>query len=79
MYCEGRGIPQPDAAACYAWLRLAQEEQNPILNGIVQNALSVVRASATAEELQNGETLLATLRRSPEEKQERKKISLDFF
>ena len=79
MYCEGQGISQPDAAACYAWLKMVQEEQNPILNGIVQNALSVVRSNATPEELENGEKVLASLKKTPEEKQEEKSISLDFF
>ena len=51
MYCEGKGISQPDAASCYAWLKIAQEEQNPVLNGLIQNALSVVKSNATEEEL----------------------------
>ncbi|MGN0919220.1 MAG: hypothetical protein ACI4OR_00440 [Alphaproteobacteria bacterium] len=79
MYCEGKGIPQPDAAACYAWLKMAQEEQNPILNGLVQLSLSAVRSNATPEELKNGEALLETLQKSPEEKQERKSATLNFF
>ena len=79
MYCEGSGIEQPDAVSCYAWLKMAQEEQNPILNGIIQSALSVVRSNATPEELENGEKLLETLKKTPEEKQEEKSISLDFF
>ena len=79
MYCEGKGLAQPDAAACYAWLKIAQEEQNPTLNGLVQTALSTVRANATEEELKNGEMLLETLQKSPEEKQEEKSATLDFF
>lgn len=79
MYCEGKGVPQPDAVACYAWLRMAQEEQNPMLNGLVQTALSTVRSNATTDELKNGETLFETLQKSPEEKQEEKTSTLDFF
>ena len=79
MYCEGKGLAQPDAAACYAWLKMAQEEQNPILNGLIQTALATVRASATEEELTNGEALLESLQKTPEEKQEEKSATLDFF
>ena len=79
MYCEGKGIPQPDAVACYAWLKMVQEEQNPVLNSLVQNALSVVEKSATPEELASGEEMLKNLRKSPEEKQEEKSSMLNFF
>lgn len=79
MYCEGKGISQPDAASCYAWLKIAQEEQNPVLNGLIQNALSVVKSNATEEELASGNTLFESLKKSPEEKQEEKSSVLDFF
>ena len=79
MYCEGSGIAQPDAVSCYVWLKMAQEEQNPILNGIVQTALSIVRANATPEELKNGEKMFASLKKTPEEKEEKKTLSFDFF
>ena len=79
MYCEGKGIPQPDAVQCYAWLKLAQEEQNPILNALIQNALSVVKSNATDEELTAGEELLATMQKTPEEKQEEKSAGFSFF
>ena len=79
MYCEGKGVEQPDAAACYAWLKMVQEEQNPVLNSLVQNALAVVEKNATPEELAAGEELLKTLQKTPEEKQEEKSSMLSFF
>lgn len=79
MYCEGKGIPQPDAMACYAWLKVAQEEQNPILNALIQNALSVVKANATPEELSAGEELFSKMQKSPEEKEEEKSAGFNFF
>ncbi|MBR6231732.1 MAG: sel1 repeat family protein [Alphaproteobacteria bacterium] len=79
MYCEGQGISQPDAASCYAWLKIAQKEQNPILNGLIQNALNLVEQSATKEELDAGRELMKTLEKSPEEKTEKKANILNFF
>ena len=79
MFCEGKGLSQPDAVSCYAWLKVAQEEQNPVLNGLIQNALSVVKANATDEELTAGNTLFESLKKSPEEKEEQKTSILDFF
>ena len=79
MYCEGSGIQQPDASSCYAWLRLAQAGKSPILNGVVQNALSVVHENATSEELENGEKIFATLQSSPAEKQDEKGMGFSFF
>ena len=79
MYCEGQGLAQPDAMACYAWLKMAQEEQNPILNTLVQSALSVVKANATPEELASGEELFAKMKKTPEEKQEEKSSGFSFF
>ena len=79
MYCEGKGTSQPDAVSCYAWLKVAQEERNPVLNGLVQDALATVRANATPEEISAGEEMLKTLKKSPEEKQEEKSSTLNFF
>ena len=71
MFCEGKTLAQPDAVACYAWLKIAQEEQNPILNGLIQNSLALVRSSATKEELQAGETMFEMLQKTTEEKEEK--------
>ena len=79
MYCEGKGLSQPDAASCYAWLKMAQEEQNPVLNSLIQSALSLVKANATEEELTAGNVLFESLKKSPEEKQEEKSSVLNFF
>ena len=79
MYCEGKGLAQPDAVQCYAWLKIAQEEQNPVLNALIQNALSVVRSNATSEELTAGEELFISMQKTPEEKQEEKSSILSFF
>ena len=79
MYCEGQGIEQPDAAACYAWLKIAQKEQNPILNGLIQNALNLVEQNATQEELSAGRELMKTLEKSPEEKETKKSGVFNFF
>ena len=77
MYCEGQGISQPDAAACYAWLKIAQKEQNPVLNGLIQNAISVVEQNATEEELAAGKEMIKSLEKTPEEKQSQR--SFNFF
>ena len=79
MFCEGKGIAQPDAVACYAWLKVAQAEQNPILNGLIQSSLSVVRSNATPEELEAGEKMFSTLQKTPEEKEQAKNSFLSFF
>ena len=79
MYCEGQGMSQPDAVQCYVWLKMAQEKQNPILNALVQGALSVVKSNATPEELAAGDELFEKSKKSPEEKQEEKASGFSFF
>jgi TPR repeat protein len=57
MSCEGLGISQPDAVGCYAWLKQVVLDKNPIYNSLAQNALSIVRSQATAQEIEQGEDL----------------------
>ncbi len=54
MYCEGIGISQPDAAACYAWLLNVQNAKDPVLNVLAQQAIAIVQSSATQDELTRG-------------------------
>jgi len=54
MYCNGIGISQPDAAECYAWLSLVKEADDPMYIFLAQNAISIVRSTATSEELEAG-------------------------
>ena len=78
MYCAGEGVEQPDAAQCYAWLLVAEEKQNPVLNGLIQNALSVVQSTATEEELSAGKERVKELSLGPQPK-EGKFFGLNFF
>ena len=57
FYCEGRSV-DPDASECYAWLLTVQSAQDPILNGLAQQALATVRSIATPLELERGEAKL---------------------
>ena len=79
MFCEGEGIAQPDASNCYAWLKMAQEEQTPLLNGLIQISLETVRANTTPEEIERGENIFNSLKKSPEEKIKEKNSNLSFF
>ena len=75
--CEGwNGMP--NAAECYRWLLNISDTPDPVLNGLVQQALLAVLSSATPEELERGKTLLANSQKENEEATKKKKI-LDFF
>ena len=53
-YCEGwAGVP--DAARCYGWLLITSETPDPVLNGLIQQALLTVRSNATPDELERGQ------------------------
>ena len=80
MLCEGVGISQPDASACYAWLMNVVEAKNPIYNALAQSALSVVRTQATQDELKRGEELLAKIKKeTPEKGKSSKNSSFSLF
>lgn len=76
-YCEG-WADAPDAAHCYGWLLITSETPDPILNGLIQQALLTVRANATPEELERGK-LQAENFKKKEAKDEKEKKIWDFF
>ena len=58
MYCEGRGVENPDIPQCYKWLLTADQLAGPSMKFTVQNALLSVKENATPEELAAGEKLV---------------------
>ena len=58
---------------------MAQEEQTPLLNGLIQISLETVRANTTPEEIERGENIFNSLKKSPEEKIKEKNSNLSFF
>lgn len=54
MYCEGRGVPNPDASVCYGWLLISSKTADPNLTLSIQSAILAVEAEATTEELLRG-------------------------
>ena len=77
FYCEGRSV-NPDAAECYAWLLAVQNAQDPVLNGLTQQAIAAVRANATPLELERGEAKMSG-RENPEKKDSKVEQVLDFL
>jgi len=76
-YCEGwAGIP--DASLCYAWLLITSNTPDPVLNGLIQQALLTVRANATPDEIERGKKQAENLKKQ-EEKEEKEKKIWDFF
>ena len=76
-YCEGWAAA-PDATMCYAWLLVAAEKPNPVLNGLTQKALLAVRSNATSAELERGKAKAETIKKNSTHEKTEKKI-LDFF
>lgn len=54
MYCEGRGVENPDASVCYGWLLTSAKTADQNLTLSVQSAILAVEAEATADELTKG-------------------------
>ena len=79
MFCEGEGISQPDAATCYAWLLNVQKAKDPVLNGLAQSALAVVRANATSDELTRGQVISEQLKGTVNDEQKHKKKNAGFL
>ena len=75
MYCDGSGISQPDASECYAWLLQVQQAQDPMYAILAQNALNVVRSSATKEELELGKAKSNQLGKNPSKSERKTKKS----
>ncbi len=76
-YCEGWSTP-PDAAKCYNWLLLTKETPDPVLNGLIQQAILTVRANATPDELKRGESQAAAYQKKTQDKEKEKSI-FDLF
>ena len=76
-YCEGWD-GTPDAAECYRWLLNVSDTPDPVLNGLVQQALLAVKASATPADLERGQELLEKSQKASEEAGKKKRL-LDFF
>ena len=76
-YCEG-WAGDPDPARCYSWLLTTRETPDPILNGVIQQALLTVKENATADEIQLGQDM-ADERKKKENKAEKKRKIWDFF
>ena len=76
-YCEGwAGVT--DASQCYGWLLTTSSTPDPILNGVIQQALLTVRANATADELERGQKQAENFKKQ-EAKDEKEKKIWDFF
>ncbi len=76
-YCEG-WADAPDASRCYGWLLLNSETPDPVLNGVIQQALLTVRANATPDELDRGKKQAESFRQKEAHDEKEKKI-WDFF
>jgi len=76
-YCEG-WADAPDAGRCYGWLLLNAETPDPVLNGVIQQALLTVRANATPDELERGKKQAESFK-VQEAKDEKEKKIWDFF
>ncbi len=67
MYCEGRGMENPDAVTCYGWLLSAAQKQDSPIAQMIQNATDTVKEQMTEEELNQGKAL-ADARQAPQVK-----------
>ena len=76
-YCSGDG-EVPNSPKCYAWLLIASETQDPVLNTPIQQALVAVRANATPQELEQGQALYDEMKNKGVD-QSKEKGFLDFF
>jgi len=76
-YCEG-WADAPDSSRCYGWLLLNAETPDPVLNGLIQQALITVRANATPDELERGKTQAEAFKKQSAKEEKEKKI-FDFF
>ena len=76
-YCEG-WAQETDAARCYGWLLTTSESQDPILNGLIQQALLTVRANATPDELDRGKAQADAFKEKQKKESKEKKL-WDFF
>lgn len=73
MLCEGQGV-QPDGVGCYHEMLKVQKAQNPILNGLVQQVLSLIQTQIPADQLQT-----ETDDQAQEEKKESSSGGFNFF
>lgn len=76
-YCEGWN-GTANAAECYHWLLNISDSPDPVLNGVIQQALMTVRANATPDELARGEELQKQAQQKGDKEKSDKKL-LDFF
>lgn len=64
MYCEGRGMENPDIPQCYRWLLTADQLAGPSMKFTIQNAIMDVKENASPEELAAGEQLVGSVAKS---------------
>ncbi|MBQ3696245.1 MAG: sel1 repeat family protein [Alphaproteobacteria bacterium] len=76
-YCEG-WAGAPDAARCYGWLLTTSETPDPVLNGLIQQALLTVRANASPDEIERGEAQAEAFKKKEAKKEKQKKL-FDLF
>lgn len=76
-FCEG-WAETLDAAQCYAWLLISSEAVDPVLNGILQQAILMVRTNATEDEIQRGQAKAEKLKKDHSQKEHKKDI-MSFF
>lgn len=76
-YCEG-WADAPDASRCYGWLLITSDTPDPVLNGLIQQALLTVRSQASPDELERGQLQADTFRKKVAHNEKEKSI-LDFF
>ena len=76
-YCEA-WADKPDAARCYGWLLINSETPDPVLNGLIQQALLTVRSAATPAELERGKLQAESFKKKEAQDEKEKKI-WDFF
>ncbi len=58
MYCEGRGMENPNIPQCYRWLLTGEQIAGPSMKFTIQSALSDVKSKADAADLAAGEKLV---------------------
>ncbi len=75
--CEG-WTGSANTAECYRWLLNISDTPDPVLNGVVQQALMAVRANASQAELEKGKELFDNSQKEAAAESKKKKI-LDFF
>lgn len=79
MYCEGRGMENPDIPQCYRWLLTADQLAGSSMKFTIQNAITSVKENASAEELAAGESLVGNVSKSADDSEGGEKMGFSLF